>query len=329
MVRSFLITLALGALPWRSGAWRKSRAAPSGKGGRTTRPSFFFILGIEGTGHHFWQELGGRLHERATSAHSATQVLMMDEVAAEVTRCVFMLSHPRAPRVCGGCAADRSCPLTAAAASGKWWPVRAALGVNGCSYPCGARNPDKNDAFRATSPDFPRFVRELAGGGATPKPVVMVRDPGDAANSAHFRRHGDEQHFETTAFELYMALGLLDRHVRRIEALGYECLVVNYEDLVDGENLENATTRVAAFLDYSAPALHIALRGKRTTAPQGRPKEASSAAQRRYADYLFLLAEAAPDWYPRLWSDYGRYVAPAAARADPDTAARRRSRRRA
>lgn len=91
--------------------------------------------------------------------------------------------------------------------------------------------------------------------------------------------------------------------------------------MVEGKGLANATARVAAFLGHEPAALRFALAARTRKADAARSPGAPSPGQARYADYLFLLAAAAPDWYPRLWPSLARYVAAARARADPALAA--------
>lgn len=295
-------------------------------GGSGPTPRFFFVLGVEGTGHHFWTELGAKLNGGELDRLPEEARRRVDGVLTEVTSCFFSLSQPRTPRPCPGCEARQICAF-------RWradpWPTGKALAVNGCSYPCGARDRgNANNLFKYTSPDFPRVARELARWSAyEPRPVVMLRDPVAAATSAHFRRHALEQAFETTAFELYQSLGLLDRQVRHVEQQ-FAVLVVHYEDLVaraTDAGFANATGRVAAFLGHDAAALRFALAGGARERRDGEPQaKAPQPHQRRYVEYLFLLSATARDWYPRLWPDSTRYVAAAAANADPRLAPRRR-----
>ena len=305
-------------------AWCLVAAATSGA---SPKPSFYFILGIEGTGHHFWDGVGIRLHAQELRGVDDMVAKRMEKVIHEVTACFFTLSVPKTPTPCPFCFPDQVCGFRWGAGG---WPTARALAINGCSYPCGARNKKGGlDHFKYTSPDFPRVVRELHAwsDGYVAKPVVMLRDPVAAAHSAHFRRHAMEQDFETTAFELYQSMGLLDRQVRTVEGDGVPALVVHYEDIVDRATeagYANATQRVAAFLGYEAPALRLALAGD-----HGRPKPKVNAnnfkpPQRHYVEYLFLLSATAADWFPRLWPDCARYVDGARRRQRADLARRRR-----
>ena len=123
-------------------------------------PRFFFVLGVEGTGHHFWTELGAKLNGGELDRLPEEARRRVDGVLTEVTSCFFSLSQPRTPRPCPGCEARQICAF-------RWradpWPTGKALAVNGCSYPCGARDRgNANNLFKYTSPDFPRVARELA-----------------------------------------------------------------------------------------------------------------------------------------------------------------------
>ena len=124
-------------------------------------PRFFFVLGVEGTGHHFWTELGAKLNGGELDRLPEEARRRVDGVLTEVTSCFFSLSQPRTPRPCPGCEARQICAF-------RWradpWPTGKALAVNGCSYPCGARDRgNANNLFKYTSPDFPRVARELQG----------------------------------------------------------------------------------------------------------------------------------------------------------------------
>ena len=95
-------------------------------GGSGPTPSFFFVLGVEGTGHHFWTELGAKLNGGELDRLPEEARRRVDGVLTEVTSCFFSLSQPRTPRPCPGCEARQICAF-------RWradpWPKFAKIKV--------------------------------------------------------------------------------------------------------------------------------------------------------------------------------------------------------
>ena len=73
-------------------------------GGSGPTPRFFFVLGVEGTGHHFWTELGAKLNGGELDRLPEEARRRVDGVLTEVTSCFFSLSQPRTPRPCSSLA---------------------------------------------------------------------------------------------------------------------------------------------------------------------------------------------------------------------------------
>ena len=80
-------------------------------------PTYFFILGMEGTGHHFWSALGGALAALEPLGASEAGARALDGLQHRVKLCFLQLSRPKAPGACdgAGCAAGASCRLNATA----------------------------------------------------------------------------------------------------------------------------------------------------------------------------------------------------------------------
>ena len=287
-------------------------------------PTYFFILGMEGTGHHFWSALGGALAALEPLGASEAGARALDGLQHRVKLCFLQLSRPKAPGACdgAGCAAGASCRLNATAETRRAWVRSGALHAAGCSYPCGARDP-REDAYGTlfTSPDFPRLARELAASDVRARAVVMARDPLAAVTSSHFRRHVREHDFATSTHALYAALGLLDGQVRAAKRARVPVAVVAYEDLVARTTATAyywATERVGHLLNYDPELVRKALGAPNATDARAQGRHGSPE-ECRFVDYLFLLSTPR-DWYPFLWPWYERYV-PDAAAADAAYAA--------
>ena len=143
-------------------------------------------------------------------------------------------------------------------------------------YPCGSPG---GDALQHTSPDLPQFVREAAGAGFRPQVVVTLREPVATVTSAYFRRHQAEGgSYKTTAFHLWLNLGLLDTHLAGLD----EYTVVHYEDLVAGANASAAHALADYLVDVRREDLLEALRHGRGRKRAGHASGKASEADVRY-----------------------------------------------
>lgn len=198
-----------------------------------------------------------------------------------------------------------SCLLERAklAARGNMAPWRSSLYVPGCSYPCGS--PGGGDDLQHTSPDLPRYVAGARGAGYAPQVVVTVREPLATCVSSHFRRHHSEGTFKSTAFNLWLNLGLLDTHLRGLAPSQF--LVVHYEELVSGHNV-SAADALGDFLGgVDRAMLADALAYARGKAKGGSPSHKPlKEAEKRYVEHLFFRPSARP-LFPTLWPHMQRY----------------------
>ena len=103
--------------------------------------------------------------------------------------------------------------------------------------------------------------------------------------------------------------------------------MVHYEDIVEQTTpagFLNATDRIASYLDSDPTLLRFFLARNTASHDQQHQGRQPTAIQRQYVDYLFLLSKSAPDWYPRLWPELGRYIEDARNAMDPNAALRTR-----
>ena len=277
----------------------------NGRGSRSSPIPVWLVAGIEGTGHHFFDYVGHRL--RYATERRKKFTASGNEAYNDLQLCWFALSAARPHAFChrtvAGCAtaADldgESCPLAGAraAAKGSARPWTSALYLPSCSYPCGSPGTGEHELSH-TSPDLPRFAAEAVGAGYRPQVVVTLREPVATVASAHFRRHGAETSLKSTAFHLWLNLGLLDAHLAVVETT-VPVIYVHYEELVAGRN---ATARIelARFLDgVSEAALDAALRHARSRKHGSGPKGEMTEMEARYVEGLFFKPSSTPRGSP-------------------------------
>ena len=265
------------------------------------RGQFYLIAGLEGTGHHLWNEIGAALRERMPWTKD-------DALAVQGAQwCWSSLAEARAPcQKREDCHVDdfnreKICGLRNYQVSGV------PLYLPSCSYPCGSPKP--RDLYMNSSPDLPQFLTEL--GSYTAHVIVMVRDPIAAVRSSYFRRHQGESTFRATAFSLYLHLGYLDSQLDSV--LPETKLFLHYDTLVSRNN-SNALTSLSTFLAGVAPDLlkdHLAFavakalghehhRRRRRLLNGGRGLVSLS--DKFYVAHLFFRT-AAKTWIPTFWPE--------------------------
>lgn len=191
-------------------------------------PTVFVVAGLEGSGHHLWNEIGSFIND--------------DVEIDDMKLCWRVLATPRPECTRRGCATAASFdePVCRPPA------LNQSLYVPGCSYPCGGPKGE----FAHISPDLPHFWRDLQGSLMA---IVMIREPVATVHSAFSRRH-PESSLRATAHDLFLNLGLLDSQLGLIQN---SYVFVHYEDLlaVDAATLRN----LAIALDVDNATMRLAI----------------------------------------------------------------------
>jgi len=262
----------------------------------------FIVAGVEGTGHHFWNEVNQRLLEAGgppSAEHEHVRMAMV--ICLNVLSSKLPANRLPCTRRPGGCsrASDldvRSCPAFANAS--QLAPRRdEALYVPGCSFPCGS----PQAKIPHHSPDLVRLDAEARANGVRLLSVAMVRDPIAFAWSSFSRRH-PESSFRATAFNLYLNLGLLDH---QLAVIGNYHLTY-YEKLVDVTDRPTLLA-LAAFLNIPPRKLIAAVDNARPAHKLTQPP--LSRFDRLYVEDLYYGSSAAT-FIPIFWRAFRVYKPP-------------------